>query len=1126
MMTTKKTHLLTLCLITFLAGTGLRAQPDDTVRVWEDTIVLPTYKMNPNDPNPAFFRHQSYQGASRVIYPYPLQDNFTSEKVDQPYNALFLENEYLKVCVLPEIGGRLFYATDKTDGYEMFYRQHVIKPASIGMTGAWISGGIEFCVFHHHRASSFMPVDYRLTENPDGSATIWIGEWEPRQRMKWTIGISLYPGKSYMEVAGILMNTTENINSFLYWANVATHVNEDYQIFFPPSTDFAVFHAKNSFTHWPITTEPYTGKEYYRNGVDASWWKNHPIQISFFAYDLKEGFLAGYDHGKHAGTVHVCNPNIVKGAKLWEWGPGAMGSMWDTKVLTDEDGPYAELMAGAYSDNQPDYSWIKPYEVKQFKQYWYPLREIKGVTNANLTASINLEVGDHGHVFLAANTTEKMEDAVILLNHGNSTLLKKTIDIDPGNPFAETLSLDVDMPAHDLKLSLLNNSGREIISYQPEAPAPPPPLPEAIVPPKAPDQIKTTEELYYTGMRIRQFHNARLRPEDYFLEALERDPMDVRCNTAMGIIHKERGEMGEAKQYLRKAIMRLTWDYTRPRDCEALYHLGVILNQEGNFDAAIDTLYRAAWDLDFRSASYFQLARLYSVQERYPDALEAAEQSLLVNAMNLDARCLKASLLRRTGKPEQAAAEAERILQIDHLNKYAVNELRLLYDQLGEQKEARRHETLLKHLLRDYAENYLELAVEYMNSGLNPEARQLLQIARVTGKAGLSDHPTIHYYLGYLHHLKGNAQAALEEFRQAGSLPVDYCFPFRLETLKVYQTALEYQPDDARAYYYTGNLLYDKQPQQAIKAWEAAVSKDPSMAVAHRNLGFGYFHAEGDIDKAIAEYETAISRDETQPKFYAELDRLYERRGDPLEKRLALLTTHHKYVAGRQDALLQEIKVLVQTGGYDRAIEYMNNTHFHRQEGAEHLHDLHVTAHLLRARESMDGGHYEAAIEDLLLADTYPENHLVGRDTAYDRNAQIYYYTGLAYELNRDRKMAREYYARAVRAACRNPENLYYKALAYQQLKEDKAAAALLDDIIRAGERQIGSTGEVDFFAKFGDEGTDRQRKANGYYLMGLGYLGRADTPRAKEYFEESVRMDVSQLWARVFLDELNRGDQ
>jgi tetratricopeptide (TPR) repeat protein len=409
-----------------------------------------------------------------------------------------------------------------------------------------------------------------------------------------------------------------------------------------------------------------------------------------------------------------------------------------------------------------------------------------------------------------------------------------------------------------------------------------------------------------------------------------------------------------------------------------------------------------------------------------------------------------------------------------------------------------------------------------MNSGFRQEAIQLLEIAKNSGTAGLSDYPTIHYYLGYLHHMEGNDQAAGEYFRHGMSLPVDYCFPFRLETLAVYNTAIEHQPGDAKAYYYIGNLLFDKQPAKAMMAWAEAVTKDPGLAIAHRNLGFGYHQFTGDIDKAISAYETALSHDKTQPKYYAELDKLYERRGDPLEKRLEWLTSNHEYVAGRQDGLLQEIEVLVQTGGYDRAIDLMNETYFFRQEGSEQLHDLYVTGHLLRAKKSMASGNNDRAIDDLLMADTYPENHMVGRDTAYSRNPQIYYYTGFAYELNGDKKLAKEYYTKALKATSRDPGNRYYKALAYQKMKQQKEAGILLEDIIKIGEQMVESSGEVDFFAKFGDDQTDRQRKADGYYLMGLGYMGKSETSRAMEYLEKSASLDVSQLWARVYLDELS----
>jgi len=589
----------------------------------------------------------------------------------------------------------------------------------------------------------------------------------------------------------------------------------------------------------------------------------------------------------------------------------------------------------------------------------------------------------------------------------------------------------------------------------------------------------------------------------------------------MGIIHKEKGESGLAKEYLRKAISRLTKDYTRPRDCEPLYHLGVILKNEGNYDAAVDTLYRAAWDYEFRSPSYFQLAQLYSLQEKYDKALEAVEESLLVNAMNINALCLKTSLLRHTGNHELAEKVAKKIIGIDALNKYAVNELRMIYAQQDEMDAAGKNERVLKQLLRDYPENYLELAVDYMNSGLVTEATAVLQFARASDIPGLSDYPIIHYYLGYMHHLAGESQLAREEFQHGMSLPVDYCFPFRLETLHVLKKAIEYQPDDGKAYYYQGNILFDKQPDKAIKSWEKAAIREPALAIVYRNLGFGYDHYAGDIDKAISAYETALSNDKTQPKYYAELDRLYERRGDPLEKRLEWLTTNHELLAGRQDGLMQEIKVLVNTGNFDRAIDLMDKTYFYRQEGSEPLHDLHVTANILRAKEFLAEGDYEKALGKMLRADTYPENQMIGRDTAYSRNPQIYYYTGLVYDRQGNKKQAKKYYNKAIKSTGKDTENQYYRAVAYLNLKQDKEAEALLEGIIKIGEERLESSGEVDFFAKFGDDQTDHQRMASAYYLLGLAYMGRSENSLAKDYFEKSASLDVNQLWARVYLEEL-----
>ena len=358
------------------------------VTIEEKPLVLPTYQVAPADKNPIFYTGRNYQGAQGHIYPLPLSDVMTDIRKDKTYKAVYLDNEYLELCVLPELGGRIFSATDKTDQYEFFYRQHVIKPLLIGMTGAWIAGGVEWNIPDHHRATSLLPVDYTLVENPDGSKTAWVGETELSRGLKWTVGLTVYPGRSYVEATVKVFNPTPFAHPFLYWANVSVHCDENYQVIFPPGTQFGAQHAKGEFTSWPVGTGMYAGSD--RTGVDLSWWKNHPNPASIFAWNFTDDFLAGYDFGKDAGTVHVANHHVVTGKKFFLWGNNAEARMWE-KMFTETDGQYLELMVGAYSDNQPDYSWIGPGETRVFKQYWYPVQKIGGVKNANTEAAVNLE---------------------------------------------------------------------------------------------------------------------------------------------------------------------------------------------------------------------------------------------------------------------------------------------------------------------------------------------------------------------------------------------------------------------------------------------------------------------------------------------------------------------------------------------------------------------------------------------------------------------------------------------------------------------------------------------------------------------------------------------------------------
>jgi tetratricopeptide (TPR) repeat protein len=430
------------------------------------------------------------------------------------------------------------------------------------------------------------------------------------------------------------------------------------------------------------------------------------------------------------------------------------------------------------------------------------------------------------------------------------------------------------------------------------------------------------------------------------------------------------------------------------------------------------------------------------------------------------------------------------------------------------------HDTLL-HLLREYPDNYLELSSYYMGSGLYREAADILERAVKSDNPTLNAYPSLHYYLGYLYHVMGEKEKAGYYFTEGTGKPIKYCFPFRLESMKVYQTALEYNPEDSRACYYMGNLLYDRQPEPAIQWWEKAIEFDHSLAMAHRNLGWGYQQTHKETGRAIGAYRDAIRYDPAHPRFYLELDKLLEEGGESIETRLELLSRNHQHVSKLQGALMREILVLVLAGEYDRAIELMDGRMFYRQEDVNILHDIHVDAHLLKGKQYLDIGDPEAALEEFLLADTYPENQMIERNEDYQRNARIFYYTGLACEAAGNQMAAREYYGRASSREDTDNEFLFYKAMALARSGKQEEADRIFSQMIELGKSQITDSGETGFFAKFGEELNEAQRNAISYQILGLGHLGLGNKKKAEEFFTRSLESDVNQLWSRIYLEEL-----
>ena len=743
------------------------------VRVRIEDLVIPTYAAAAPDKNPMFLENRVYQGSSGVIYPHPIIERVSDEKSDVTYTAIFLENQYLEIMLLPELGGRVQMARDKSNNFHFVYYNRVIKPALVGLTGPWIAGGIEFNWPQHHRPSTFQPVDYRIDENEDGSKTVWFSEIERMFRTRGSVGFSLYPDRAYLELSVRLHNRTPFPQTFLWWANPAVHVNDDYQSVFPPDVHAVMDHGKRDVSDFPIATGVYY-KQDYAPGTDISRYKNIPVPTSFMACHSDYDFLGSYDHARQAGMLHVANHHLVPGKKQWTWGNGDFGRAWD-RQLTDEDGPYIELMCGAFTDNQPDFSWLMPGEEKRFTQVFMPYKDIGPAKNASKDAVVSLEVDRHSATIGVYLTARR--EVHVMLRAGGNFLYSQDMVLSPEQSLLETIPLPPDTDPRQLDLSVWDDH-RILIDYAPgsnrELPAPSPAA--ATLPPT---QIASNEELYLNGLHLEQYRHATFQPEPYYLEALRRDPADSRCNNAMGLLLLRRGKFAEAEAYFCAATASLTRRNANPYDGEAFYNLGLALRFQGRDDDARDAFYKAAWNAAWVSPASLELARLCWRRRQFDEALELLERALAANWHNHQARHLKIAFLRNLGRRDEAKDECARSLRLDRMNYGAAFERHYLHSDMG-----------FRDLMRGNAQTYIEIALDYAHAGLWSEAKTVLEEAP-------ADDPMLLYYLGWCRQsYDGSNRAkprALRTFQEAAARPPDYCFPNRLECIAALDTAMRSQ---------------------------------------------------------------------------------------------------------------------------------------------------------------------------------------------------------------------------------------------------------------------------------------------------------------------------------------------
>ncbi|TCK72810.1 DUF5107 domain-containing protein [Acidipila rosea] len=1101
------------------------------VKAWKQEVEILTYLPENPELNPMFLEKRVYQGSSGRVYPLPFIDRIATEPQLKRWDAIHIENEYVRLMILPEIGGRIHIGYHKSTGYDFFYRQDVIKPALVGLAGPWISGGVEFNWPQHHRPATFMPVETEIVRHADGSITVWCSDHDPMLRMKGMHGIRLSPGQASVQLNVRLFNRTPLMQTFLWWANVATRVHERYQSFFPPDVCFVADHAKRAISTFPLSTGHYYGVDYAGRAAagvpdeekppmfvpdgtypanDLSWYANIPVPTSYMAIGTEEDFFGGYDHRADAGVVHVANHHIAPGKKQWTWGNHEFGYAWD-RSLTDHNGPYIELMAGVYTDNQPDFSYLAPWETKTFTQTWFPIHRIGIPKTAGLHGALSLQV-EGRHARIRVCVPRRLEEAQISLSHDGKIIAEWTSSIPVDVPAILEAELQDGIREEMLRVTV-SSEGRTLLDYDGQR-VQPAKSPVVAVEPKPPEQVATIEELYLIGVHLEQYRHATRQPMPYWEEILRRDAGESRAHNALGLWQLRRGEFELAAEHFEAAIERLTQLNPNPRDGEPYYNLGLARRYQQRDKEAYDAFYRATWNAAWRGPAYFALAEADVKAQRWDLAIDHLRRSLAAEDGNLNARNLLAVALNQIGETESADRLIADTLSMDPMD-------------IGARWQ--------KGIRPSSGQEILDLAFDLLRSGQQKEAIRVLESANMDARDGSV--PMILLTLASIEAQLG-LPSAESTFRKAKEAPLDYCFPSRLEELLILESIVAFHPEDGRASYLLGNLLYDRRRyQDAIAAWQQAAACMPSFATVWRNLGIAYFNHGHNVQQALDSFDRAFRENPQDGRIFYERDQLWKRIGTAPERRLTEMLKYPHLTQSRDDLSVELATLYSQTGRPEEALALLLNRKFQPWEGGEGLVlAQYVRARLLLGCKALEVGAIDVAILEFQAALAVPPNLSEARHLLASPS-DIYYWLGVALDRLGQRDAARSWWELATRhkgdfqnmAVQSISEMTYWSALAYQKLGDTGAADALLQSIYAYSLELQTREPRIDYFATslpamlLFDDDLSRRASTLARYLRAQSLAGMGRSEDAEVLLQEILSTDGNHTGAVDLLWHIRR---
>ncbi|MHC4543913.1 MAG: DUF5107 domain-containing protein [Planctomycetota bacterium] len=945
-----------------------------SARAWEGTITIPTYGWA-EDVNPKFWALEgevkfSTTVKGSIVYPYTMQDHLSRTKEDVTYKALFLENEYLKITCLPELGGRLHSVFDKIKWKEMFHTNSVIKPGMIAMRGAWISGGVEWNFGPHgHTVTILSPVDALTGKNTDGSAYIELSNIDKIFRNRWTVRVTLHPGKAYLDEQISIFNPTDAINPYYFWNCTAFPCRAGTRFIYPMT--LGTDHNGTKFFSWPI-----------HEGKDLSWLKNYDIYSSIFSVNCTFDFFGAYEVDADRGIVQVADHNKLSGKKAWTWGTWDFGIV-SQENLTDEAGPYIEVQSGPLP-TQSDYGMLLPRQVISWQEWWYPVHGLgDGFEYATKDVAIQT-VRKDDKLQLRMLATDTFRVANCTISEKGQELLNKKIDLSYRKPVVVELS---PAPTSAVDVTLKTRTGDVLASFATPLPIPkvsPPDVPKLMT---KPDEQLTVREKYLKGRKFDLATN-RKKAREYYEKALAEDAQYSLALRGLAVLDIEAGLYEDAIERLEKALMR--------DDSDGLlwFFLGMSHLRLRNEKEALECAHKVTACSGTASLGYDLSGRAYMRLGDYSKAIDAFEKAIQLDPKDTKAKNHLILALYASGRKRSAYKKAKERIAIDPTDLVP----RALLALQNKRAMARFVEQEAREYVGEYVFEMLETSLAFAELGLVNEVAKLLSSACAEGVEENERNPLPLYYLAYFASLQGNVTIARSYLSQAERTYKDYVFPSRPEALEVFTYTIETNPDDAYAHLHLGNLYGNLgRVEEAAKHWRRAGELKPSLSIAFRNLGLYAWAVEEDLTKAEEFYRKAITARPKDQTLYRDLADILLAGNKRVEAIKVLESTPFEKLR-RADVIIMLTQAYVDEQRYTNAIDLLDSTpYFVNWEGQTITWDLFHKAHLERGRKRFGTKDFKGALEDFEASLTYPENIGVGRSNK-PQEARAHYWRGKALE--------------------------------------------------------------------------------------------------------------------------------